>query len=49
MVRYEDEKVIIEIDDPAPKEFIASLKIALTAGWRNSDIALLVARAQLTK
>lgn len=29
MVRYDDEKVIIEINDPAPEEFVAALKIAL--------------------
>ncbi len=38
MVRYEDEKVIIEIDDPAPEEFVAALKIALTCLLQDKDM-----------
>ena len=38
MVRIEDEKIIIEIDDPAPKEFIAALKIALICLLQERDL-----------
>ncbi|MBC7486933.1 MAG: hypothetical protein H7282_09305 [Cytophagaceae bacterium] len=38
MVRYEDEKVIIEIEDSAPEEFVAALKIALICILQDRDM-----------
>lgn len=38
MVRYKDEKVIIEIADPAPQEFVATLKIALICLLQDRDM-----------
>lgn len=38
MIRYEDEKVIIEIDAPAPEEFVKALKIALICLLQDRDM-----------
>lgn len=38
MVRIGDEKIIIEINDPAPKEFVAELKIALICLLQERDL-----------
>lgn len=38
MVRFKKEKVIIEIEDPTPKEFVKYLKIALIRMLQDRDM-----------